>query len=343
MPKLIRDNKTEPAPLPHHEDWKRNPLKAVFGSVTVSGSLFSLFTLLSWIASTHPEIVRTDTTSLVFPVINLLAFALWFFVSRIVLHKLGWQAPAISIFALIIGVVIAAYNITSIGQTLVTYPVGIFLGICILLIYYFLYNSRMILWIGLPVLLLFIVGIQINQRDLDNNATKMNAAENLATVFTFPIYFTDTIPANKYLVQHFYWDTARQNIRFVMQGNIAINENYIFDSQQSPPLKCGLSACVDLGEIKKGQHIYTDKDNQYLVEYYVMFDNTLVRLSSSKEAPLSKEEAKIYLQDFIVTTPDALLRNFNHDYLLTNSYYFIPKQIFNKDRADFSVVGETNF
>jgi hypothetical protein len=341
MPK-VKKSKAKQSLHPQ-ELWRRNLPKALLGSILVSGLLFSLFLFLSSFAVTYSAMTRHDSQSLFFAFLNIIFFAIWLAVSSFILKKLQWQAPLISLAATLIILIFAAYNVTSLGQTLITYPVGFFLSCCVLLAYYYWYRPSMILWIALPALLLIISAFQLNQRLLANQALHDKAAQALENIFPYPIYFINTIPAKKSMVTHFFWQPSLKNIRFVMKGNVAINEDYKEDTLTSPPNKCGITDCVDLGEFQSGKHLYTDKNNPYFVEYYVMFDKTLIRISSDKTAPLSKTEVINYLQQFKKMSPHQLLQTFDQNYFLADTYYFIPQHIFTPGSTGFSVVGETDF
>jgi hypothetical protein len=344
MPKKIKNEKltnliSEAPPGP----WRRNPPTALFGSLFVSLFLIFIFNILTIFAVHFSSLIRGDSSSLIFTTVNLVAFIIWFWVGTFVLREIGWQSPPLALLAMLLVIVAASYKVTVLGQTLITYPIGVFLGVFVLLLYYFLNIRKIILLLVIPILLLLFVGFQINQRLMENNDKQAQAANNLTTIFHFPIYFSNTIPAKKYLVQHFFWDPSKQNIRFVTEGDIAINENFEEDPLMYPPIKCGTSVCVDLGTMGNNHHLYTDKNNKYFVEYYAMFENTLIRITSSRSTPLSKDEAINYLNQFKKVTPQQLLQNFDHNYFLSDSYYFIPQQIFNLQSADYSVIGETNF
>ncbi|MGI8420395.1 MAG: hypothetical protein ACR2LN_07200 [Candidatus Levyibacteriota bacterium] len=344
MPKKIVGNKltdivAEAPPGP----WRRNPPTALFGALFISLFLLFLLTLLTTFAVHFSSLIRSDSGSLLFAGVNALAFIIWFIVGTFVLRELGWQSPPLALIAMLLVIIAASYNITELGQTLVTYPVGVGIGVFVLLLYYFLNNRRKIVWLVLPILLILFVGFQINQRLSENSDKQTQAANSLVTIFQFPIYFTDAIPTKKYLVQHFFWDPSKQNIRFVTEDNIAINENFVADPMTYPPSRCGISVCVDLGNFGQNHHLYTDKNNPYFVEYYVMFENTLIRITSSKTNPLTKTEVISYLNQFKRVTPQQLMQTFDHNYFLSDSYYFIPKQVYNQESVDYSVIGETNF
>lgn len=343
MPEIVRNDRPPEGIVPHHAVWRRSPLKALLGSFVVSGLLFYIFTYLASIAVQNASFIQNGSNMYLFPIINFTLLCLWIVFSTWLLKRLGWQSPWIALLTMIVIIVAAAYNVTNLGQTVVTYPVGMVIGAVVLMIYYFLFVPRTIIWIALPVFLLFFVGYQINQRISDNQTIQFNAAQNVAANYQYPIYFTTAIPSKRFLVQHFFWDPAKQNIRFITEGNVAINEYYSTDPQQNPPITCGTSSCVDLGVLKQGQHIYTDKNNPYNVEYYTMFDNTLIRLTSDKNQPVTKAEAIFYLNQLKQIAPEQLFGIFDRDYFLSQSYYYIPKQVFNQETAGYSVTGETNF
>ena len=342
MPK-VKKSKVTQKPMPPHGLWQRSLPKALFGSVLVSLLLFALFNFLSFIVVSYPGMIKDPSQALLFPVLNLILFAAWLGVSSFILKRLQWQAPLISLAATLIILIAAAYNVTSLGQTLITYPVGFILSCFVLLAYYFWYRPSMLLWIALPMILLVISAFQLNQRLLENQTLHNRAAQALESTFSYPIYFLNTVPAKQDMITHFFWQPSLRNIRFVTKGNVAINEDYEEDTINTPPNKCGIADCVDLGEFESRKHLYTDKNNPYFVEYYVIFDKTLIRISSDKAAPLSKTEVTKYLQQFKKMSSQELLQSFDQNYFLADIYYFIPQHIFSPGSTGFSVIGETDF
>lgn len=324
MPKLVTET------IPHHQDWKRHPLKAIAGSIVVCVSLFYLLSLL-------PSIARTDT---IFVISNLAVLSAWFLISHNFLQRLGWQSAWLALFTMIIGVGALSYLIVEDGQTLVTYSVGAVLGMGILIFYY--YKPRKLIWIILPFLLLFIVGFQINQRLLENSTIQSLAAQDMETSFTAPLYFPTSTPTQKFFVKHFYWDSPRQKLRFVTKGGLTINETVIMKQELAPPQRCGNTSCKVIGEIQKGQQLYSAENAQF-IEYFARFDKTLIRITSTRNHAITTEEALAYMREFKKTTSIVLFKQFDYKYLLADSYYFVPKQIYHKDSASFSVAGETNF